>query len=560
MGERLAQWGATLRGLVFEWPSPLFEAHFWGTTLAGLRIITPLLLWGVFLAMWVVRRGHGRVPEVVSKRTATVFTVFGFLLYYGFFNPNIRNPGFYEPAAFYHQYLGVKYEPELEAVGLVDCTLAAEKELGKTAGHGQRHVYRQSDPETLVLASSVAAASDPTLCSARFTKERWDAFRSDVQWFQQAVKPDVWSAVQRARPEVMSPGLRMLLAPFLAPAASEGYFRALALLAPLLHVVGLVAVRHGFGPVSAALLSITWGCQPFYPFAEGLAPLGNVALVAWLVGLSCWRRGYGRCAGLTLALGMCLEPTTLLGLVPIAAAGAARFRRRMSWGPPYAAVTFLVVLVAGLGASTRAGSYAEYRSQMELRSSLPALSDVGLSALFSNRAEARYRFQRDDVAPDPAADWTVNRGRLQSETRHQRTALVLLVTALVAFVAWQRRSLQSAAAWGWALSPLLSQPIGACLGFIPLALAVGRRHDLSLVILAAVAGANVLVNQLAFADDRAAAITALLWVTTLALLTAVAFRRLPQQRRAVTPGGAATPNGAVVPRSATETRGVDVTS
>src|SRR5690606_32664607 len=44
-GERAAKVWSGAVGLVFDaWPSPLFEANFWNTTLAGLKVILPLLL------------------------------------------------------------------------------------------------------------------------------------------------------------------------------------------------------------------------------------------------------------------------------------------------------------------------------------------------------------------------------------------------------------------------------------------------------------------------------------------------------------------------------------
>src|SRR5690606_15859639 len=90
-GERFDTWWSGAVGLVFDkWSSPLFEANFWSTTLAGLRVVLPLLLAVCLLSQWVVERGHGRVPPRLTRRVALTFTIAGYLLHYGAFNPNVR--------------------------------------------------------------------------------------------------------------------------------------------------------------------------------------------------------------------------------------------------------------------------------------------------------------------------------------------------------------------------------------------------------------------------------------------------------------------------------------
>ncbi len=534
-GERLKKlWDVTKTSLV-EWPSPLFEANFWNTTMAGLRVAVPLMVATLFLSSWLVRRGHGRVPNAVTSRVALGLTVVGFFLYYGFFNPHVRSPGFFQPRAFYHQYLGTKYHSELSGGWLVDCTLAAEKELGKTQGHARRYVYTHADPEVLVLASSVASAADPTLCSSRFSEERWAAFRVDVQWFQKTLEPEVWSQVQRARAEVVSPGWRTLVSPFLQAPASESHFRFLALLEPALHAGALIAVGYGFGPVTAALVSVVWGCQPFFPFDGGMTLFGNLALGVWLVGLSALRRGREVAGGVAMAVGMCVQPLTGLVCIPLAAAVVARRVHVSSVAPRRAVLALGVTLVLGVGLSSQKSSYATYASELELRASLPVMTDVGLSSLLANRGEARYRFQRNDALPDPAGDWTLLRGRVQSETRFHRWLLVGAATAIVGWLAWRRRSVVGGALWGFLLPPLLTQPLVSCFGLLPAALVAGRRPELALPVLMGLAGCSLLANQTTFLDDRAAAITAVLWITTATVVWGLVPTRRNRRKRVASP-------------------------
>lgn len=531
-GERLEKWWDVTKALVVEWPSPLFEANFWNTTLAGLRVVVPLIVALLLLSSWVVRRGHGSIPRAVTSRTALGVTIAGFFLYYGFFNPHIRSPGFYEPRAFYHQYLGTKYYPELTGGWLVDCTLAAEKELGKTQTHAQRYVYTQADPEALVLASSVASAADPTLCSSRFSSERWTAFRGDVEWFAQTLKPEVWSSAQRTRAEVVSPGWRAIVSPFLAAPASVEHFRRLALIEPALHAGALLAVGYGFGPITAAVVSVVWGCQPFFPFDGGMTLFGNLALVAWLVGLSALRRGREVAGGAAMAMGICVQPLTGLACLPLAAAVVARRLRGSPMAPRRSILALGFTLAVGVGLSSRGAAYSTYASELELRASLPALTDVGLSSLLANHGAARYRFLRNDALADPAGDWTLWRGKTQSETRGLRWfALGVVATALM-WSAWRRRSLVAGALGGFLLPPLLTQPLATCFGLIPAALVAGRRPELALPVLVGLAGCRLLANRTTFLDDRSAALTAVLWVTTATVIGGLFPTRARRQRRA----------------------------
>lgn len=490
--------------------------------MAGVRILLPLLAAALLLGGWITRRGHGQIPRQHRDRVARVFTVVGFLVYYGFFNPNIRHPDIFEPRSFYHDYLGTKYAPELAGTGLVDCTLAAEKDLGKTPNHHQRYVYSQSDPETLVLAIHVASASDPTSCSERFTPERWAAFRDDISWFQSSLSADTWGQIQRVRPHARSPGFTWMASSLSKPAASKGHFVSLALLEPVLHAIALLAVGAGFGPLTAALVSIVWGCQPFFPFNGGMTLLGNVEWVAWLIGISAWRRQAGVVGSVAIAIGVCVAPLSGLALLPIVAAAVGRRVHQSPILPRYALSVLAVTLGLGLAASARVASYQDYVSQLELRTSLPELSDVGLSAVFGNHGTDRYRFQRNDSLPDPASEWTLLRGKRQSETKIYRVLLISLFALVAAGVAYSRRTLVNGAMWGLLLPPLLSQPLSMCLGFGPLAVLAARRPELALTVLTGVAGCNLLANRATFIDDGAAAMSVVLWVTTACVLWSTA--------------------------------------
>lgn len=534
VGQRLAKLGRSgyelVRDLAFkEWPSPLFEANFWNTTLAGVRVVLPLglvvfLLWG-----WIVRRGHGRPPDALVRHVTRAFCVLGFLTYYGAFNPNIRHAGFYAPSAYFNTYLGEKYRAELGDGALVECTLAAEKSLTKNQTHGQRYVYARPDAATQVLATTVAGSQDPAPCEARFTPERWQTFRNDVVWFASALTPEVWAQVQHSRVAPTSPVYRVLVSPLVGAPAGEAYFRVLALLEPASMALALWGVAVAFGPIAAAVVGVTWGSQPLLPFETGAGLLSNAWLVAWILGACAWRRDRGLLGGVLLGLGAGLQPLSALGLLPVVAAELGRRRQGRPSRPRRAALALVATLVLAGGVSAATSSYRDYASELVARTALPALSDVGLRPLLTNHGAARYRFQRAEGLPDPSGEWTRTRSQAMAQVAPIEWTALALTLAAFGWLAWQRRSLGFAAALGLCWSALYTQAMGSCSGLIALALVSSAQVELAVPLLTAVSGAALLNNQTVFADDRAAMSTALIWLTTW-LLTGASWPRRSQVR------------------------------
>lgn len=522
--------------LVFgKWSSPLFEANFWNTTLAGLRVLVPLALAALLLGRLIVRRGHGHVPAPLEVRLARTFTVLGFVLHYGAFNPNVRHPGFYQPRAFYHDYLGAKYHQELSDGWLVDCSLVAEKELGKEQAFAQRYVRSRENPSVLVLAPSVSSLREPNQCSSRFAPERWGAFVADIRWFVETLEPGVWAELHRSSPHLNGPLWSTLVTPFVRAPASEGYFRLLAWTEPVLHGLALAAVSYGFGPLATALTSVTWGCQPFFGFDGGATLFGSTWLPLWLVGLCAWQRKRSALGAVSLGVGIGLQPLLGLALVPLIAGLGARLVRGGALAPGRAALTLgsTLALVCLLGAST--GELGNYVRDLERHAAEPELSDLGLPALLANHGAARYQHQRDTTLPDPTSNWVQVRSEQQRKGRVWQWAALAVATGGAAALAWRRRSMRWGARLGFLLPTLVSQTMTACAGLIPHALACHRQTEASIPLLLALVGSNVLVNQTTFADDQAALLTALLWMTTPILVLTLVPLRLRRLRAAGRP-------------------------
>lgn len=521
-GERVKNaWNATWQlasELAFErWSSPVFDPPFWHSTMNGIRIALPLLLALVVVARWLVQRGYGVVPERLANKAALGFIVAGFVAYYAGFNPNVRNGGLYQVNGYYQQFFEAKYHAELEGVWLFDCTLAAEKELGRTQQFGQRLVRTRTQPETLTVAGLTLGAEEPEQCASRFSEQRWEAFKSDITTFSKQVDTKTWGKLQSERRMVQSPTW-LTIVPWITPSLpQENVLRWSALAQVLLHAATLVAVATSFGFAPAAVLSVVWGCQPFMPFDLGVELFQALWLELCICGLCALFKRSWVLATWCLSLGLALQPLALF-VVVVALVVWARGLWLSQWREhaPRLLLPALIACTSGwLALGCAGGSYQRYTSALEFRASLPSPTDVGLGTLFTHDASKRLQVLRQDALPDPAEPWVQRQAQALSETRVLRgTALcVVFLGALVA--AWFQRSLWAALAAGLIPVSLLMQPLAMCLGFIPVALCSARRADLWPAVLTATAGSAFLSTHAVFADDRAVISSALVLLTTL---------------------------------------------
>src|SRR5690606_38671665 len=225
-------------------------------------------------------------------------------------------------------------------------------------------------------------------------------------------------------------------------------------------------------------------------------------------------------AGASIGFGVCLQPLSAPALLPLVFAGVARWRTHRS---PRLQRFLAALAVSSIVFGTlclRSDRLERYTTDLAFRGATPALSDLGLPALLSNHGVARYRFQRVDSAPDPAADWRNVRAPAHASKVVWHRTLLLLVALGASVIAWRRRSLEVGATLGLTLVALWMEPLGQNLGLLGVALLCSRRTELALPVLTALAGCVVLNNQTVFADDRSAGLTVLLWVSTLGVVSA----------------------------------------
>src|SRR5687767_3614577 len=121
-----------LENLLYDpWQGEWFKKEIWDGFTHLVRM-TLTIAGALFLIYEIrARRLRERIPLRWKKRVAYVMTAIAFLVYFDFFNPNVRYVEYYHRHEFYHYYLGSKFSKEVGYVRLYECSMIAEIELGR---------------------------------------------------------------------------------------------------------------------------------------------------------------------------------------------------------------------------------------------------------------------------------------------------------------------------------------------------------------------------------------------------------------------------------------------
>jgi hypothetical protein len=551
-------WWKALPGSVFfgNWDAGVFERSFWESCMHGFWVVLALTAATLLvLELWVPQFG-ARVPQRVIRRISIALTVLGAVSYFSFFNPNVRYKDFYHRGEFYHHYLGAKYFEELGYTRLYECTAIAEIELGKGgAGLRTKELRDLSEPNLIIPMAKSYVFDAPDRCKEHFTTERWDAFRSDVSWFENASRGPYWDSMKKDH-GYDSPPVWTLTGKFFASLAppSDTSFKWLASLDVLLQVATLAAVVWGFGWRIAAITSVFWGCNAVSNFYwTGGAFLHQDWLFLLVLSMAGARRGKFGLSGAAITW------SALLRVFPAVAAfgyfviigshwlrhrSLAREHKRFLAGCGVA----LAVLVPSSLVVAGGDSYKEFAQHVELHHATPFTNHMGLPAVLAHEWDGRMRFTHDESVDGSFEEWKV--GRLE-RTEEQTYRVLFGCLAMAAWVAWVLA--QTRSFWlGIPLSvPLLfaatNLPCYDYVIFIALAPLVLVRRSVGPLLLVLAALSQVLLERLFWIDDRYVAMTYLfgaagllcLWVVSRAP-SKVKWKALWQQR-AVNNGRGAIP-------------------
>lgn len=292
----------------------------------------------------------------------------------------------------YHYFMGAKYLPELGYAHLYEATYAAGREMGAFADATvirDLTTYEFRDPRTLDLGA----------VRARFTPERWSAFKRDLAFIGNRIRE--WPGPMLDRGYNDPPPRALLLH------ALVGRVRATAVSLTLLSAIdyalvalALAVVWRTFGALPAALAFAFFWLSFFARFDFiGGSLLRWDWIVALLLAVAALARDRPVAAGLALAYAALARLFPLVFLLPLIVKWL-QARRRGERAPALGCclVTALAaLLVAGLAllaAGERRTFVAEYLGKIERHSREAATNSIGLPSLVVFH-RAPWRLDRD---------------------------------------------------------------------------------------------------------------------------------------------------------------------
>lgn len=414
----------------------------------------------------------------------------------------------------FHYYVGAKYHRELGYALLYRCTAVAEAEDGREAEVRQRQMR---DLVTLRIVLAAEALADPAACRARFSDERWRAFREDVSRFRAGLPEAKWRETQTDHGYNPSPAWTVTTGALarVAPSTDTG-LRALALLDVLLLLGAVAALHRAFGLRVAALALILWGTQEPAKFTWIAFAMGRTDWLFLLVAsLSLLRLRRPALAGAALGCAAMMRVFPAIGLLGVVLAGVAspairaRFapaRRRFVAGFLAAAVA----LVALGGAVAGPSSWMEWAHHLRRHTAGASSNDVGLGVIVafdrSHRLEA-VQERMPSAAPEVwQAQWSQGVRDAHAARRLPTWGMRLGFVALLLVALARVRRPWMGLALAVLAAPVLSDFSGYYLMlFIVAAVLVPGRPSLLRGLLAFAAGVEVLMVMPAigwFVDDR----------------------------------------------------------
>jgi hypothetical protein len=524
----------------------IFDKDSWDWFTDAVRL-TLTMAGALFLIYEIrARRLREKIPLRWKKRVAYVMTGIAFLVYFDFFNPNVRYVEYYHRHEFYHYYLGSKFSKEVGYVRLYECSMIAEIELGRGDQIRKRDV-RDLRMNLIKPVESTYIVSDPDQCKKYFTPQRWEAFKKDVDWFYHSAAGSYWEGMQKDH-GYNPPPVWTMTGKFFGSfgPADDTYFKILACIDILFHVGTVLLFGWAFGWRAMAVVTVFWGCNAPANFYWTGGAFLRMEWIFFLIASLCLlkkRRFLLGGVALTWSALLRIFPGLLIGGVAIIVAfeilrrireyRSGRFKPKsvLEWLHPDHR-QFIAGCLVALGVLVPASimvagptAYSDfYHHTLKTHSKTPLTNTMGLETMVEHNWDGRMRFTRDDNMDDPFAGW--KQGRLE---RFETLKPVFLGTVLLVFLwtAWALR--RSKALWiGLAISPPIVMALTnlTCYYysyFMVAAALVVLRRPIGPAMLVASGASQILLENYYWVDDKYNAQSWLFFA--LALLILFAFSR-----------------------------------
>jgi hypothetical protein len=406
-----------------------------------------------------------------------------------------------------HYFLGAKYAPELGHRELYRCMARAEQEAGRGAAVA---AMRVRDLDTYALRPG-ARLLEPGACRARFTPERWRAFRADVEALRGMLGDHGLRGVLRDHGYNATPPQTLWLSLVIGDTpASPAALRVLAALDLLALAAVVLAFGWGFGPRAAALCALVIGCGAPWGYEWIGGSLGRFAWLALLaLGLAAARRERFALCGAALA------GAGLLRLWPFAFFGgllAWAILRSVRAGRPLPAVRSAALgagltLLVGLGGSLLQlgpGGFRGFADKMSAHREHVSVNQAGLPPLLSASVRRSADALRAPELDDPDSLWRQSHRHAREAAAPVAWSLALAGALLIAVAGWRRRDPVAAIALGgvpvWALLGLSSYDYAWLVALVPLC---ATRAPRAAALLAVVALSSLLRHAFGFELEHA---------------------------------------------------------
>jgi hypothetical protein len=501
------------------------------------------------IAFLVVER---RLPRARGRGVLLGLGALAILAHVGEYKPGPKLVHFWDQ---YHYYMGAKWFPEIGYGNLYRCALVAEAELGtletRSLARGEirrvdlaaeardpaRRIRDIEATNLLAYAKDLGVHEHPERCKARFSPERWEAYKADVRFFRITAGKAAWEDMQKDH-GFNPPPVWMVAGRLLAGDERASLDRMQLLgLVDFAYLAGMfVALWWAFGWRVCAVGAIVWGGQAAATF---LWTAGAFLRQDWLFftvfSMCLVRRRHLALGGASLAYAALLRvfPAVIaIGWVVIAARHLVRHRRlhpdhaRVLAGGLAAAgaLVGLSLLVCGPNAYHEFARRTLGVHNQTWTSNLMGSSIVVAYATGIGAADGRLEDALDRSKTDASEGWRTARA---ARFAAARPIAIGLAVAGLAFLAWTVRRLRSlwiAGCLGQLAIVLLSQIACYYYAFLVLAAPLTRaRRDLELPIFAFAAATQVASLLLPWPDDRYAALSLLTTLFCLGLVAA--FRR-----------------------------------
>ncbi len=348
----------------------------------------------------------------------------------------------------FHYFLGSKYFPELEYDGIYAASLAAELELDRRQPL-QSHVRDLRDNRVVPIAK---VAEHRREVKNRFSKERWQLFVADVEYFLESNRYDYISRIRLDHGYNPTPTWTFVARVFssFAP-ASDTSLTALAWLDPLLLGLMFWTILRTFGSRTLCLSMIVFGLG--YPWRfdwVGGAFLRQDWLVAVGIAVCFMKKERNLAAGMLIAYATMVRVfpgAFLIGPAVVAVRCTLRERRIPAWTIRLGSGFVLgVILCLAAGSLTGSGPAAwfDFRDNLEKHHGTWLTNNVGLQNLLLYDRATLAREDVDFNLPEPWLLWQAKMDRLQGSKRSLIIGAAGLLLLVIALASWQLQAYEAA--------------------------------------------------------------------------------------------------------------------